>query len=95
MIYSLFFLVSIWGASMSDQERCQSEANYMAQIYVPGEKGIKHYGATIGKFEGVGRGASDKPSTCEPDPKLGYKLTGDATAKTKRGNMTIRVRSWR
>ena len=91
----LIVCASIWGAAQTDQQRCQAEANYMAEIYIPGEKGIKHYGKTIGKFEGVGRGYGDKPATCEPSPSLGYKLTGDATCKTKRGNMTIRVRSWR
>lgn len=86
---------SIWGSASTDQERCQAEADYLAKTYVPGERGIDHVGETIGKFEGIGRGYGDSPSTCTPDPRLGYELTGDATAKCERGGMTIRVRSWR
>ena len=82
----------LWDSSYTDQEKCQAEADYMARVYRPGDGAI-HYGRTIGKFEGVGRGFCDLPSTCTPDPSLGYRVTGDATAK--RGGMTFRVRSWR
>ena len=81
--------VSIWGSAKSDQDRCQAEADYMAK-----HKLYQHVGKTIGRFEGVGYGRSPAPPTCVPDKSKGYKMTGDATAKTSDG-ITVRVRSWR
>lgn len=83
------FLATIWGAATNDQERCQAEANFIAE-----HRFFAHVGPTIGKFEGVGWGYCNKPSTCVPSRKSHLKLSGDATAKTKDG-MTVRVRSWR
>lgn len=85
----MLFLASIWGEAASDQQRCQAEANFMAK-----HRWFAHCGPTIGRFEGVGWGYCDKPVTCEPDPSKGYKITGEAYAKTKDG-ITVRVRSWR
>ncbi|MGB1649665.1 MAG: hypothetical protein ACPHEP_01440 [Acidimicrobiales bacterium] len=79
----------IWGQSKTDQERCQAEADYMAK-----HKLYQHVGKTIGRFEGVGYGRSPSPPTCVPDKSKGYRVTGDATAKTSDG-ITVRVRSWR
>lgn len=84
----MLFLASIWGTATTDQQRCQAEADFMAK-----HRWFAHAGPTIGRYEGVGWGRCDKPSTCTPCNK-GLKLTGDATAVTKDG-ITIRVRSWR
>jgi hypothetical protein len=88
MSFVLAFL-SIWGDACSDQERCQREANYMAEHRIFG-----HVGSTVGRFEGVGWGRTDSPRTCVPDSSRGYELSGDATATTSDG-ITVRVRSWR
>lgn len=85
----MLFLASIWGDATTDQQRCQAEANWCAE-----HNWLAHAGPTIGKYEGMGWGYCDKPSTCEPERKRRMKLTGDATAVTKDG-LTIRVRSWR
>ena len=85
----MFLVISIWGDACSDQERCQREANYMAENHFYG-----HAGRTIGRFEGVGWGRTDSPSTCVPDRSKGYELSGDATATSEQG-ITFRVRSWR
>ena len=45
----------------SDQERCQAEANYMAQNNITG-----HVWGCIGSFEGVGYGNSPNCNTCTP-----------------------------
>ena len=82
------FLASIWGDATTDQQRCQAEADFMAK-----HRWFDHAGPTIGKYEGIGYGRCDKPSTCKPNAK-GLKVTGDAFAKTKDG-VTIRVTSWR
>ena len=82
------FLASIWGDATTDQQRCQAEADFMAKY-----RFFAHVGPTIGRYEGVGWGRCDKPSTCKPSSK-GLKVSGDAFAKTKDG-VTIRVTSWR
>lgn len=71
----------------SDQERCQSEANYMAANNITG-----HVWGVIGSFEGVGYGSSPNCNTCTPSNHM--TLTGDASAQGKNG-MWYRVRSWR
>lgn len=71
----------------SDQERCQSEADYMAANGITG-----HVGSCIGNFEGVGYGSSPNCNTCTPGN--GMSLTGDASAQGRNG-MWYRVRSWR
>lgn len=71
----------------SDQERCQSEANYMASNDIRG-----HVGSCIGSFEGVGYGTSPSCNTCTPSNRMN--LTGDASAQGRNG-MWYRVRSWR
>jgi hypothetical protein len=71
----------------SDQERCQKEADYMAQHGITG-----HVGGTIGRFEGVGYGSSPNCNTCTPGS--GMNCTGDASAQGRNG-MWYRVRSWR
>jgi hypothetical protein len=73
--------------SGSDQDRCQSEANYMAANGITG-----HVGSCIGRFEGVGYGSSPNCNTCTPSS--GMSLTGDASAQGRNG-MWYRVRSWR
>lgn len=71
----------------SDQERCQAEANYMAQNGITG-----HVWGCIGRFEGVGYGSSPNCNTCTPSSSMS--LTGDASAQGRNG-MWYRVRSWR
>lgn len=71
----------------SDQERCQAEANYMAQHGITG-----HVWGCIGSFEGVGYGSSPNCQTCTPSSAMSP--TGDASAMGKNG-MWYRVRSWR
>lgn len=71
----------------SDQERCQAEANYMAQNGITG-----HVWGCIGRFEGVGYGSSPNCNTCTPGGSM--TLTGDASAQGRNG-MWYRVRSWR
>lgn len=74
-------------SSRSDQERCQSEASYMAANDIR-----DHVGSCIGSFEGVGYGNSSNCSTCTPSNRMN--LTGDASSRGKNG-MWYRVRSWR
>jgi hypothetical protein len=77
----------IWTNSMTDQQKCQAEADFMLKY----RKNI-HVGRTIGRFEGMGYSInSSVPNTCTPRTKM--KLTGDAVAKS--GNIVTRVRSWR
>lgn len=75
-------------SSMSDQDRCQAEANYMASRNITG-----HVWGTIGNFEGVGYGNSPNCKTCTPS-NSNMRLTGDASAQGNNG-MWYRVRSWR
>jgi len=78
----------IWTDSMTDQEKCQAEADYMAKNYA-----YRHVYKCIGKFEGIGYGGSHpKISTCTPKYKM--TLTGDASAQSPNGKW-VRVRSWR
>lgn len=72
---------------VSDQERCQREADYMAANGITG-----HVWGVIGRFEGVGYGSSPNCNTCTPGG--GMSLTGDASARGRNG-MWYRVRSWR
>lgn len=74
-------------ASLSDQERCQAEADYMAANNISG-----HVWGCIGRFEGVGYGSSPNCNTCTPGSSM--MLTGDACAQGRNG-MWYRVRSWR
>lgn len=83
------FLAIIWGDATTDQERCQAEADFMANHYF-----LAHVGPTIGRCEGIGWSRDGKPTTCRPPRMRGFRLTGDATATTNDG-LTIRVRSWR
>ena len=77
----------IWTDKMTDQEKCQAEADFMLKH----RKNI-HVGRTIGRFEGMGYSIDGSvPSTCTP--RVSMKLTGDAVAKN--GNIVTRVRSWR
>ena len=77
----------IWTDDMTDQEKCQAEADFMLKY----RKNI-HVGRTIGRFEGMGYSIDGSiPSTCSP--RISMKLTGDATAQD--GNIVTRVRSWR
>lgn len=73
--------------SMSDQDRCQAEANYMAANRISG-----HVWGCIGNFEGVGVGYSPNCNTCTPSNNMN--LTGDASAQDSSGRW-YRVRSWR
>lgn len=73
--------------SMSDQERCQAEANYMAANNIAG-----HVWGVIGNFEGVGYGNSPNCQTCTPNSNM--RMTGDASALGRNGKW-YRVRSWR
>lgn len=72
---------------MSDQDRCQAEADYMAANSIMG-----HVWGTIGRFEGIGYGSSPNCNTCTPGS--GMTQTGDASAQGRNG-MWYRVRSWR
>lgn len=74
-------------ANFSDQDRCQAEADYMAQHHITG-----HVWSTIGNFEGVGYGFTPNCNTCVP--KSNMRLTGDASAQDNNGRW-YRVRSWR
>lgn len=77
----------IWTDDMTDQEKCQAEADFMLKY----RKNI-HVGKTIGRFEGMGYSVNGSvPGTCTPRTKM--KLTGDAVAKSF--NTVTRVRSWR
>ena len=77
----------IWTDDMTDQEKCQAEADFMLKY----RKNI-HVGRTIGRFEGMGYSIDGSvPNTCAP--RVSMKLTGDAVAKS--GNIVTRVRSWR
>ena len=77
----------IWTDDMTDQEKCQAEADFMLKY----RKNI-HVGRTIGRFEGMGYSINGSvPNTCAP--RVSMKLTGDAVAKS--GNIVTRVRSWR
>ena len=78
---------NIWTDKMTDQEKCQAEADFMLKH----RKNI-HVGKTIGRFEGMGYSVNGQvPSTCTPRTKM--RLTGDATATN--GKIVTRVRSWR
>lgn len=72
---------------LTDQQRCEAEANYMARNRISG-----HVWGTIGRFEGVGFGYSPNCNTCSPGN--GMILTGDASAMDSNGRW-YRVRSWR
>ncbi len=72
---------------VTDQDRCQAEADYMAKNNIKG-----HVWGCIGRFEGVGYGMSPNCSTCRPSKAM--RLTGDACAQGRNG-MWYRVRSWR
>jgi hypothetical protein len=77
----------LWTDEMTDQEKCQAEADFMLKYHKN-----YHVGDTIGRFEGIGYSVNGKvPLTCTPDKEM--KLTGDATATD--GNRVTRVRSWR
>lgn len=77
----------IWTKQMTDQQKCQAEADFMLKY----RKNF-HVGKTIGRFEGIGYSVNGTvPNTCTP--KVNMKLTGDATARD--GNIVTRVRSWR
>ena len=78
---------SIWGNAKTDQEKCQAEAEYMAN-----NDARYHVGSTIAKFEGIGWSTNSTPSTCTP--RRSMKLTGDATVQGSNG-IYYRVRSWR
>jgi hypothetical protein len=78
---------SLWHSGMSDQEKCQAEANYMAKYNIRG-----HVFFNIGGFEGVGYGNSKNVQTCQPRRPM--RLTGDASARSSSG-VWFRVRSWR
>lgn len=71
----------------SDQERCEAEASYMAKNNIRG-----HVWGCIGRFEGIGYGASPNCQTCRPRSNM--RLTGDASVRGRNG-MWYRVRSWR
>jgi hypothetical protein len=78
---------SIWSDNMTDQMKCQMEANYMLA-----HRKLHHVGPTIGNFEGIGWSQSGQmPKTCVPQKNM--RPTGDAIARGK--NIIIRVRSWR
>ena len=78
---------NIWTDKMTDQEKCQAEADFMLKH----RKNI-HVGKTIGRFEGMGYSVNGQvPNTCTPRTKM--RLTGDATATN--GKIVTRVRSWR
>ena len=80
--------VEIWTDDMTDQEKCQAEADYMAENYA-----YYHVYKCIGNFEGIGYGGSHPNiSTCTPSYKM--TLTGDASAQSPNGKW-VRVRSWR
>lgn len=80
-------LPAIWSGGMTDQMKCQAEANYMLE-----HRQFRHVGPTIGNFEGIGWNFSGQlPGTCLPFKRM--RLTGDATAR--KGNVVVRVRSWR
>ena len=80
--------ITIWTDNMTDQEKCQAEADYMAKNYA-----YRHVYKCIGKFEGIGYGGSHpKIATCTPKYKM--VLTGDASAQSPNGKW-VRVRSWR
>ena len=72
---------------LTDQQRCEAEANYMARNRITG-----HVWGTIGRFEGVGFGYSPNCNTCSPGNSM--TLTGDASAMDIYGRW-YRVRSWR
>ena len=72
---------------ISDQDRCQAEADHMAANNISG-----HVWGTIGSFEGVGYGSSPNCNTCTPRNNM--RLTGDASAQSRNGKW-YRVRSWR
>jgi hypothetical protein len=72
---------------MSDQDRCQAEANHMASNNITG-----HVWGVIGNFEGVGYGNSPNCKTCTPSSNM--RMTGDASALGRNGKW-YRVRSWR
>ena len=77
----------IWTDKMTDQEKCQAEADFMLK-----HRKNFHVGKTIGRFEGCGYSVNGSvPSTCTP--RVSMKLTGDATAQD--GKIVTRVRSWR
>tara|TARA_R110000751_G_scaffold86486_9_gene172164 strand:+ start:3299 stop:3649 length:351 start_codon:yes stop_codon:yes gene_type:complete len=79
---------SIWGDAVTDQQRCQKEADYMVK-----HRQFRHVGPCIGSFEGIGYGGSHpKIGTCTPKYKM--ILTGDASAQCASGTW-VRVRSWR
>lgn len=78
---------NLWHNGMTDQQKCQAEADYMARYNVRG-----HVFSNIGNFEGVGYGASRNAPTCQP--KRFMRLTGDAVARSANGTY-YRVRSWR
>lgn len=72
---------------VTDQDRCQMEANYMAKNNI-----TSHVFGTIGNFEGIGFGSSPNCNTCVPRNNM--RLTGDASARGYNGKW-YRVRSWR
>lgn len=72
----------------TDQEKCQAEADYMAEKHICG-----HVWGVIGRFEGIGYGFRPDCNTCTPG-NSGMVCTGDASAMGANG-MWYRVRSWR
>lgn len=82
-----YTIMTATSANLSDQNRCQAEADYMAQHHI-----TTHVWGTIGNFEGVGYGSSPNCNTCVP--KSNMRLTGDAHARDNNGRY-YRVRSWR
>lgn len=90
MLISFIFTTTIYGYytnTLTDQQRCQAEANYMASNKICG-----HVWETIGNFEGIGCGNSPNCNTCVPS--INMRLTGDASAIDNNGRW-YRVRSWR
>lgn len=74
-----------YGNAVTDQDRCQVEANYMAAHNLAPSQ---HVGVTIGLFEGVGCWGN----TCVPNRPM--VLTGEAWATSASG-VQYTVRSWR
>ena len=79
--------VYAYANGLTDQARCQAEADHMAANRISG-----HVWGVIGRFEGVGYGSSPNCKTCTPSGNMS--LTGDASAQGANGKW-YRVRSWR